>query len=90
MEITTTMVRFPFYKGAMEKKTEKAQLFLCGETDAPVKIWVPLNKMEVKPLDDEFNEVIMPKWIYMKGELPLYTNAEEFIVKSEIAVEQLG
>lgn len=86
MEISTTMVRFSYFKEAMEKRTDKAQLFLCGSRKNPVKVWVPLNKLEVK--DDEersdMNVVTMPKWLFMKTELPFYADAEEFIVKTEV------
>lgn len=86
MTISTTMVRFSYPKEAMEKRTEKAQLFLCGDRRKPEKVWVPLNKLEIK--DDEerpgYNVVVMPKWIFMKGSLPLYTDPEEFIVTTEV------
>lgn len=86
MEISTTMVRFSYFKEAMEKKTEKAQLFLCGDRRNPEKVWIPLNKLEIK--DDEerpgYNEVVMPKWLFMKSCLPFYTDPEEFIVTTEV------
>ena len=91
MEITTTMVRFRFFKEAMEKKTDKAQLFLLGDKSNPTKVWVPLNKCEIK--DDEedadYKVITMPKWLYLKSDLPYFTDPVEFVVKSEITEEQL-
>ena len=89
MEITTTMVRFRFPKAMMVKRTEKAQLFICEKDGAKAKVWVPLSKLEVKEADEKDNEVVMAKWLYMKGELPLYTDAKEFMVTSEVTQEQL-
>lgn len=86
MTISTTMVRFSYHKVAMEKKTKKAQLFLCGDTEQPVKVWIPLDKLAVK--DDRENPVMnivtMPKWLFMKTELPFYTDPKEFIVRTEV------
>ncbi len=92
MEITTTMVRFRYPKDAMKKRTDKAQLFLCGNRQNPVKVWVPLNKLEVTPddEDDRYNEVVMPKWLYLKGDLPFYSEAEEFMVTSQVPQELLN
>ncbi len=91
MEITTTMVRFRYPKKDMEKKTSRAQLFLCGNCDNFEKVWVPLNKCEIREdkEDDRYNIVVMPKWLYMKGSLPYYSDAEEFVVTSEVAKEQI-
>lgn len=92
MEITTTMVRFRYFKEAMEKKTSKAQLFLCGDRANPVKVWVPLSKCEIKEdeEDSNYNVVVMPKWLFLKGDLPYYTDPEEFVVTSEVTTEQLN
>lgn len=86
MEISTTMVKFFFFKEDMKKKTEKAQLFLCGDKKKPVKVWVPLKKLEVRENEErpEYNVVVMPKWVWGKTELPFYTDPVEFIVKTEV------
>ena len=88
MEITTTMVRFRFLKEAMKKRTDKAQLFLLADNQ---KVWVPLNKCEIKEdeEDSNYNVVTMPKWLYLKGDLPYFTDPVEFVVTSEITEEQL-
>lgn len=89
MEIKTTMVRFRFPKKAMEKITDKARLFKCGDD----KVWIPLVKLEVKPdpiSPETHNECIVPKWVYMKTDLPFYTDSEEFIVTTVIDESQLN
>ncbi|WP_195553173.1 hypothetical protein [Bacteroides eggerthii] len=86
MEITVTMVKFSFDKVAMEKRTEKAQLFLCGDRLKPIKIWIPLNKMEMKEDGEKptMNVIMIPKWLFMKTDLPFYTDTKEYVVKLEV------
>lgn len=90
METVTTMVRFRFPKDKMTKRTKKAQLFECG-LESSEKIWIPLKKMEVDAnLSDTQNIVVMPRWLWMKTNLPLYSEEEEqFEVKTEISKQQL-
>ena len=92
MEITTTMVRFRFIKKAMEKRTNRAQLFLCGNIEQPAeRVWEPLSKCEITEDDDpNYNVIMMPKWCYLKSALPYYSDAEEFVVTSEVTTEQLN
>lgn len=92
MEITTTMVRFRFAKEAMTKKTDKAQLFLCGNVENPTKVWVPLTKLEVEDdkEDAKYNVVTMPKWLFLKTDLVLFIQYNEFVVKSIITESQLS
>lgn len=92
MEITTTMVRFRFAKEAMTKKTDKAQLFLCGNTENPTKVWVPLTKLQVKEDEEDVNNnvVTMPKWLFLKTDLVLFVQYNEFVVKSIITESQLS
>lgn len=74
MELKTTMVRFNVPKKQMEKETENAVLFNIGGD----KVWIPKKKMFIKPDNDNFNEVIMPRWVFLKTNLPLYFKTEEF------------
>ena len=84
MEIATTMVKFLYPKKAMEKKTERAQLFLSREAEGFIKVWVPLKKLHITENGD-CNEVIMPKWVFFKSELPcMVSHFDEFIVTTEI------
>ena len=78
MEITTTMVRFRCPKAMMNVKTTKAQMFAFGE-EQEKKVWVPENKIIVKPdiESNDLNECIMPKWLYCKTMLPLYTQVDD-------------
>ena len=75
MEIKTTMVRFNVPKKQMMKRTNSAILFdINGD-----KVWIPNKKVVVKPSDNEnFNEITMQRWMYLKTNLPLYFKAEEF------------
>lgn len=64
--------------------TDKARLFVCGEN---TKVWIPLVKLFVKPDPedpDRYNECVTPKWVYMKTELPYYTEPSEFVVTSTV------
>lgn len=92
MEITTTMVRFRYFKEAMQKRTEKAQLILCGSRQNPEKVWVPLSKIEVTDYDEDpnYNMVVMPRWLFQKTVLPLYTDPEEFQITSSVDEKQLN
>ena len=74
MEIRTTMVRFSVPNKVIEKRTDKAILF-CFNDD---KIWIPCNKLCLSEAADNTTELIMPKWLYMKTNLPLYTTTVEF------------
>ena len=75
MEIKTTMVKFNVPVRQMMKKTENAILF---ELDGD-KVWIPNKKISVKPSENSnFNEVVMPRWVFLKTNLPLYFKAEEF------------
>ena len=84
MEITTTMVRFRCPKAMMEKKTPKAQMFAFGE-EQDKRVWVPENKIIVNPDNesDDLNECIMPKWLYCKTMLPMYTQIDEEFLHTE-------
>lgn len=75
MEITTTMVRFRCPKVMMDVKTPKAQMFSFGEQQNQ-KVWVPENKIIVSPSSESeyLNECVMPKWLYGKTMLPMYTH----------------
>lgn len=78
MEITTTMVRFHCPKAMMDVKTPKAQMFSFGEQQNQ-KVWVPENKIIVSPSSEseDLNECVMPKWLYGKTMLPMYTQVDE-------------
>lgn len=78
MEITTTMVRFRCPKAMMDVKTPKAQMFSFGEQQNQ-KVWVPENKIIVNPSSEseDLNECVMPKWLYGKTMLPMYTQVDE-------------
>ena len=84
MEITTTMVRFRCPKAMMEIKTPKAQMFAFGEKQDK-RVWVPENKIIVKADNesDDLNECIMPKWLYGKTMLPMYTQIDEEFLYTE-------
>ena len=92
MEITTTMVRFQFPKKDMVKRTDKAQLFRCYNKGAKDKIWIPLSKLEMDDSGEEADTVTitMAKWLFLKTQLPLFVEWEEFIVKSEVTSQQLN
>ena len=75
MELKTTMVRFNVPKKQMLKSTENATLFDLGDD----KIWIPHKKMIVNnDANGNFNEVVMPRWVFLKTNLPLYFKPEEF------------
>ncbi len=89
MEITTTMIHFTLPKAAMATSTEKAQLFVFHGENGTSKVWVPLTKFEVREKNEMTVEVAMAKWLYMKSDLPIYTQPHEFIVTSHITAEDL-
>lgn len=84
MEITTTMVRFRCPKTIMDIKTPKAQMFAFGEEQSK-RVCVPENKIIVRPDNesDDLNECIMPKWLYDKTMLPMYTQVDEEFLHTE-------
>lgn len=84
MEITTTMVRFVCPKAMMQIKTPKAQMFAFGP-EVEKRVWVPVNKVIVKSdkNSDNLNVCTMPKWLYSKTMLPLYTQIEEEFTHTE-------
>lgn len=84
MEITTTMVRFRCPKTIMNIKTPKAQMFAFGEEQSK-RVWVPENKIIVKSdkESDDLNVCVMPKWLYGKTMLPMYTQVDEEFLHTE-------
>lgn len=84
MEITTTMVRFRCPKTTMDIKTPKAQMFAFGK-EQDKRVWVPENKIIVRPdkESDDLNECMMPKWLYGKTMLPMYTQVDEEFLHTE-------
>lgn len=84
MEITTTMVRFRCPKTTMDIKTPKAQMFAFGKKQDK-RVWIPENKIIVRPdkESDDLNECIMPKWLYGKTMLPMYTQVDEEFLHTE-------
>ena len=78
MEITTTMVRFRCPKAMMRIKTPQAQMFAFGE-ESDKRVWIPNNKLIIKPdyESEELNVCVMPKWLYSKTMLPMYTQIDE-------------
>lgn len=75
MELKTTLVKFNVPKRQMTKQTDNAILFDLGDD----KVWIPQKKLIVKTSDNEnFNEVTMPRWVFLKTNLPLYFKTEEF------------
>ena len=84
MEITTTMVRFRCPKTTMDIKTPKAQMFAFGK-EQDKRVWVTENKIIVRPDNesDDLNECIMPKWLYGKTMLPMYTQVDEEFLHTE-------
>lgn len=88
MEIQTTMMRFRFRSDKMEK-SDKAHLLICG--DGTERIWIPFTKAEVMPdpQSDAYCIVVMPKWLYMKTNLPFFTpDAEEFTYTHKYEINQ--
>ena len=75
MELKTTLVKFKVPKTQMMKRTDNAILIDLGSD----KVWIPWKKLNVQPSEDEtFNEVTMPRWVFIKTNLPLYFQATEF------------
>lgn len=81
MELKTTLVKLKVPKSQMTKSTDNAFLIDLGND----KVWIPKRKMNVKPSEDEeFNEVTMPRWVFIKTNLPLYFEAKEFDHVTEV------
>lgn len=75
MEIKTTLVRFTVAKKQIEKKSENALCFEIGNE----KVWIPFKKLNVYPTENEnFVQIVMPRWVFIKTNLPSYFNPEEF------------
>lgn len=75
MEIRTTLVRFTVAKKQIEKKSENALCFEIGNE----RVWIPFKKLNVYPTDDEnFFQIVMPRWVFVKTNLPMYFKPEEF------------
>lgn len=72
------MVRFSFFKEAMDVQTEKGQLIKCGNVKNPVKVWLPKSKITVEddPEREGFNVVTMPLWLFENTELMDYTEPQ--------------
>lgn len=78
------MVRFRCPKTTMDIKTPKAQMFAFGK-EQDKRVWVPENKIIVRPdkESDDLNECIMPKWLYGKTMLPMYTQVDDEFLHTE-------
>lgn len=75
MEIKITLVRFTVARKQMEKKSNDA---VCFEINNE-KIWIPFKKLNIYPTDSEdFFEIVMPRWLFMKTNLPTYFTTKEF------------
>lgn len=73
------MVRFSFFKEAMDVQTNKAQLIKLGPVKNPIKVWLPKSKIKVEDdteRGDGYNLVTMPLWLYERTELPNFTDPE--------------
>ena len=70
------MVRFSFFKEAMDVRTEKAQLIKLGPVANPIKVWLPKSKIKVEDDTerDGYNLVTLPLWLYERTELPDFTD----------------
>lgn len=70
-------VRFRFFKAAMDVQTPKAWLIKLGNVSSPIEVWVPKSRVTVEddPEDDGYYVVTMPEWLYLRTELPEYTEA---------------
>lgn len=76
MEIRTTIVRFNISKKQVQKQTDNA---VCFDLAKDCKVWIPLKKMNLKPTDNEnFLTVEMPRWVFLKTDLPMYFEPESF------------
>ena len=72
------MVRFRFFKEAMGVSTKKALLIKVGPVKCPFEVLVPKSqvKVEADKEDDRYNVITMPEWLYLRTELPNYTDPE--------------
>lgn len=70
-------VQFSFFKAAMDVQTEKGQLVKCGPVANPIKVWLPKSRIRVEddPEREGYNLVTLPEWLYLRTELPEYTEA---------------
>lgn len=76
MELKTTLVRFSVPNRQIEKKTEHA---VCFDLIGGDKVWIPLKKVNIKPSDNEnFSTIEMPKWVFLKTNLPMHFDPENF------------
>lgn len=73
------MVKFSFFKEAMDVETEKAYLVKLGVVSNPIKCWLPKSKTTVYEDKERngFNIVEIPLWLYLKTELPQFTDVFE-------------
>lgn len=70
-----TMVRFLVSHRQIEKRTENAVCFDTGNE----KVWIPLKKVNInKSEKPDFYEIVMPRWVFVKTNLPAYYPVEEF------------
>ena len=75
MEIRTTLVRFTVARKQIEKRSDNALRFEVGDDS----VWIPFKKLNVYPTEDEnFFQIVMPRWVFVKTILPLYFKVEEF------------
>lgn len=72
------IVRFSFFKEAMDVQTEKAQLIKLGPVANPIKVWLLKSKIKVEddPEREGYNLVTLPLWLYERSELPEFTDPE--------------
>lgn len=92
MEIATTMVRFTVKADDMKNQSDKAVQICQPREEGNLSEWVPLRKIDWVKSDThlEFNCVIMPKWVFMKGCLPMFIRGTvEFIYRINVTEEEL-
>ena len=72
------MVRFRFFKEAMDVSTKKAQLIKVGKVSCPNDVWVPKSQVKIseEKEDERYMVIEMPEWLYVRTELPNYTDPE--------------
>ena len=49
----------------------------CGPVENPIKVWLPKSRIRVEddPEREGYNLVTLPEWLYLRTELPEYTEA---------------